>query len=183
MSPCTSEPETYHHAQTCPRPHLKANNIYANVRRVASMMNVIEAEDFAMAERQSYFTPWARAEIAFASEYDDFNAAVKANIDSLVRQPLEEVRPQAGSGVGWEGQEADEGREPGCRRKHNRDRVTYVPTVQPLFVSTEPAPFPHPPLRSCVSGLRPLARPRCCRPRRRSSRRPSSPRTRTCRPT
>ncbi|PNW83239.1 hypothetical protein CHLRE_05g234050v5 [Chlamydomonas reinhardtii] len=68
----------------------KANNIYANVRRVASMMNVIEAEDFAMAERQSYFTPWARAEIAFASEYDDFNAAVKANIDSLVRQPLEE---------------------------------------------------------------------------------------------
>ncbi|KAG2429721.1 hypothetical protein HYH02_013978 [Chlamydomonas schloesseri] len=68
----------------------KANNIYANVRRVASMMNVIEAEDFAMAERQSYFTPWARAEIAFASEYDEFNAAVKENIDSLVRQPLEE---------------------------------------------------------------------------------------------
>ncbi|KAG2424830.1 hypothetical protein HXX76_014251 [Chlamydomonas incerta] len=68
----------------------KAHNIYANVRRVASMMNVIEAEDFVMAEHQSYFTPWARAEIAFASEYDEFNAAVKANIDSLVRQPLEE---------------------------------------------------------------------------------------------
>ncbi|GIL69021.1 hypothetical protein Vretimale_17395 [Volvox reticuliferus] len=68
----------------------KAHNIYANVHRVAAMMRVLENEDFRMAEKQTYFSSWSRAEILFAQEYDEFNEAVKANMDALVRQPLEE---------------------------------------------------------------------------------------------
>ncbi|GLI62821.1 hypothetical protein VaNZ11_005571 [Volvox africanus] len=68
----------------------KAHNIYANVHRVAAMMRVLENEDFRMAEKQTYFSSWARAEILFAQDYDEFNEAVKANMDALVRQPLEE---------------------------------------------------------------------------------------------
>ncbi|KXZ46281.1 hypothetical protein GPECTOR_45g151 [Gonium pectorale] len=68
----------------------KAHNIYANTQRVAAMMRVLEAEDFAMGDRQSYFSSWSRAECLFALEYDEFNQAVKDNIDSIVRQPLEE---------------------------------------------------------------------------------------------
>ncbi|PNH00084.1 Fructose-bisphosphate aldolase, cytoplasmic isozyme, partial [Tetrabaena socialis] len=70
----------------------KAHNIYANVRAVANIMHEIEDQDFSMAEKQSYFTSWARAELLFAQEYDVFNEMVKQNIDSIVRQPLEEVR-------------------------------------------------------------------------------------------
>ncbi|GIL48972.1 hypothetical protein Vafri_5469 [Volvox africanus] len=68
----------------------KAHNIYANVHRVAAMMRVLENEDFRMAEKQTYFSSWSRAEILFALDYDEFNEAVKANMDALVRQPLEE---------------------------------------------------------------------------------------------
>ncbi|EFJ45737.1 hypothetical protein VOLCADRAFT_105825 [Volvox carteri f. nagariensis] len=69
----------------------KAHNIYANVHRVAAMMRVLENEDFRMAEKQTYFSSWSRAEILFAQKYDKFNEAVKENMDSLVRQPLEEA--------------------------------------------------------------------------------------------
>ncbi len=55
------------------------------------MMRVLENEDFRMAEKQTYFSSWSRAEILFARDFDEFNETVRANMDSLVRQPLEEV--------------------------------------------------------------------------------------------
>lgn len=72
------------------RMRTNANNIYANVRQVAAAMSAIEKDDFAMGPRRPYFSSWSRAEILFGQEYDEFNEAVKRNIDSMVRQPLEE---------------------------------------------------------------------------------------------
>ncbi|GFR53078.1 hypothetical protein Agub_g15776 [Astrephomene gubernaculifera] len=68
----------------------KAHNIYANTHRVARMMHVLEAEDFRMGEKQTHWSSWARAELLFSTHYDEFNEAVKANMDSIVRQPLDE---------------------------------------------------------------------------------------------
>ncbi|GLC42903.1 hypothetical protein PLESTB_001812600 [Pleodorina starrii] len=68
----------------------KAHNIYANVHQVAAMMRVLENADFRMGDKQTYFSSWSRAEILFAQDFDQFNQAVKDNMDKLVRQPLEE---------------------------------------------------------------------------------------------
>mmetsp|Transcript_32548 Transcript_32548/g.97117 ORF Transcript_32548/g.97117 Transcript_32548/m.97117 type:complete len:493 (-) Transcript_32548:448-1926(-) len=63
-----------------------AVNRYAMVRRVARIMAEVENYDFLREEKApQHIPPWARAEVIFEREFDEFNAYVAANIDEMVK--------------------------------------------------------------------------------------------------
>lgn len=64
-----------------------AVNRYATTRRVSRLMAEVEEWDFARGEASpQHIPPWARAEVVFESEFDDFNDYIRNNIDDMFKR-------------------------------------------------------------------------------------------------
>lgn len=67
-------------------------NKYANVRRIAGLMAQFENDDFELGPKQpGNLSSWARSEIVFRDEFDEFNQYVNENMEHLIKQTTEEV--------------------------------------------------------------------------------------------
>lgn len=67
-------------------------NKYANVRRIAGLMAQFENDDYELGPKQpGNLSSWARSEIVFRDEFDEFNQYVNENMEHIVKQTTEEV--------------------------------------------------------------------------------------------
>lgn len=56
------------------------------------MMSVFENDDYQLGPNQpGNLSSWARSEIVFREEFDEFNTYIDANMESIVKQATEEV--------------------------------------------------------------------------------------------
>ncbi|GAX81793.1 hypothetical protein CEUSTIGMA_g9221.t1 [Chlamydomonas eustigma] len=72
-----------------------AVNRYATVWRVARIMAEIENHDFRRGEKAPHhIAPWARAEVIFSKEFDEFNDYIRENIDDMTKRLPKEAEEE-----------------------------------------------------------------------------------------
>lgn len=73
----------------------RVSNIYANTRRVAGLMTAFEDDDYKLQEASpANIAPWARAELVFSQEFEEFNDYILNNADRLVKEMPKEAEEE-----------------------------------------------------------------------------------------